>query len=282
MRAEQFEEHRGALFNLAYRMTGSVQEADDAVQDVWLRVARSDPDRPLAYLRTAVTRRCIDALRSARSRREVYVGPWLPEPAPDERLDLDRVEQAESVSVAFLLLLETLSPAERAAFLLREVCDADYDEIGAALERTPAACRQVLRRARERIDAARPRFEVRQQEHAAVVASFLQAALQQDPEALRRVVDDQIALISDGGGKVVAALRPLTGHRRVLGFVLGLLRQSGAVEVQPLAVNGQPALLLRDGDAPPTVVVLGVVNGRLASLYLMRNPDKLGAWLAWV
>ena len=282
---ETFEAQRGRLRRLAYRMLGSVAEAEDVVQDAWLRWRRTDQAQvtdPAAWLVRTATRLCLDRLKSARARREVYVGAWLPEPlveaagaAPAESAD----ERAEDVSVTFLLALERLSPLERAVFLLREVFDQDYGRIAAALDRSEAACRQLAARAKAHVREARPRFEVERANADPMVAAFMQAARDGDPSQLAAMLADDAVLISDGGGKRSAALNPILGAAKIIRFLTGISRKYAyyrTAQYHPARVNGLPGLVMTDPDGPQTIAFDLDAAGRVCGVYIVRNPDKLG------
>lgn len=282
---DAFEAQRPRLRRLAYRMLGSVAEAEDVVQDAWLRWRRVEPGEvndPAAWLVRATTRLCLDRLKSARARREVYVGAWLPEPlveaageAPAETAD----ERAEDVSVAFLLALERLSPLERAVFLLREVFDQDYARIAVALDRSEAACRQLAARAKTHIREARPRFEVARANAERMVAAFMQAARDGDPSRLTAMLAEDAVLISDGGGKRPAALNPILGAAKIVRFLEGISRKYPyyhRAEYHPARVNGLPGLVMTDPDGPQTVAFDLDGDGRVIGIYIVRNPEKLG------
>ena len=277
------EDLRPLLFSVAYRMLGSVTEAEDVVQEAFLRLHRTDLDAVRsvdAFAVTVVTRLSIDTLRSARSRREQYVGTWLPEPlveGPDADPVL-RVEADEILSIAFLALLERLSPAERAVFVLREVFDHEYAEIASVLERSEAACRQLLRRARAAVAAGTPRFDPDPARRSALAAAFLAALREGEVDALEQLLADDVVFSGDGGGKAPAIRAPLHGRAAVARFLLGLARQgarAGAV-LQPVVVNGQPGVRIatRDG-ALLGVLSLEIADGRVRSLSNQINPDKL-------
>jgi RNA polymerase sigma-70 factor (ECF subfamily) len=280
-RLSAFEAERPRLQRLAYRMLGSVAEAEDAVQDAWLRWSRVDPasvDDPTAWLVSATTRLCIDRLRAARVRREAYVGPWLPDPLIED-LANDPLERAEDVSVAFLLALERLSPLERAVFLLHDVFDADYGHIAAMLERSEPACRQLAARARAHIRDARPRYDVSQAEVARLAAAFMAAAERGDFAALSDVLAKDAVLITDGGGKRKAALRPLIGREDILALLKGLSwrgRWLDGAKVRLARINGFLGAIVEASDGVMTVAFEPSEDGKLGAVYLLRNPDKLG------
>ena len=276
-----FQEHRPLLFGIAYRMLGSVAEAEDMVQETflrWQRQAIEGVHSPKAWLSTAVTRLCIDHLRSARKRREEYVGVWLPEPLVEDRSDANSrtAALADSLSTAFLVLLETLSPAERAVFLLREVFEYDYSEIGRIIDKNEANCRQMVRRAREHVAAGKSRFEASPVHNEKLVQQFQQACRMGDTDGLLAMLTDDIVLYSDGGGKVAAAPKPIAGAERVARFLIGVSKipRSG-LEARFATVNGSPGLLVfRNGQLSQTTS-LEVVNGQIRAIYVVRNPDKL-------
>ena len=284
-RAEEFERLRPLLFSIAYRILGSVSEAEDAVQETWLRYAASptQPASAKAFLSAAVTRVSIDVLRSARVRREEYVGQWLPEPLlTDPYQDPERSAQlADSVSMAALLLLERLSPLERAVFVLREVFGFGFPEVASAVGRSEAACRQLFSRARAHIADHRPRFDARPDEHRRLVEQFMRAARTGDVDGLAGLLAEDATLWADGGGKVPgAALRPLHGRSQVARFVAGVtarLAPAGATYTVA-GVNGRPALLVRRADGHPVVVVcIEVERSHIRTVWAIGNPDKLGA-----
>lgn len=275
-----FEQERPRLRRLAYRMLGSVSEAEDVVQDAWLRWDRAGTgaDNPQAWLVQATTRLCLDRLKSARARREAYVGPWLPEPLIEELAD-DPVERAEDVSVAFLLALERLSPLERAVFLLHDVFDQDYAAVGAALDKAEPAVRQLASRARAHLRDARPRFSVPQDRAMQLAAAFMQAAAAQDMDALSALLAEDAIMISDGGGKRPAALRPLVGRDDVMALLRGVWGRKGfpePISARPVRINGAPGVVMELADGLQTLAFEADADGRLAAVYVMRNPDKLG------
>jgi RNA polymerase sigma-70 factor (ECF subfamily) len=282
-RADEFEQLRPLLFSIAYRILGSVSEAEDAVQETWLRHAAA-PDRPAsakAFLSTVVTRISIDVLRSARVRREAYVGPWLPEPLlTDPYQDPARsAELADSVSMAALLLLERLSPLERAVFVLREVFAFDFPEVAAAVGRTEAACRQLAVRARRHMDAGRPRFEADRAEREQLAGRFLDAFRDGDVDALTALLAADVQLVGDGGGRAPQWADRFIGARRVakvLGALAALFAGTGA-RVEPHQVNGQPGAVFRNRDGRVlNTWVLDVLDGQIQRISTVNNPDKLG------
>ena len=269
--------HRSLLFTVAYELLGSAADAEDVVQETWLRWDRVDRDTvrdPRAYLVRTVTRQALNRLRTVSRRREDYVGEWLPEPlltTPDVAED---VELAESVSMAMLTVLETLGPAERAVFVLREVFDTPYEEIAAAVDKTPAAVRQIAHRAREHVAARRPRVRVDRAEQEAVVRRFFAAASTGDVAGLMAVLAPDVVIISDGGGFAAAARKPIAGAGRVVTAVTrGLARQPGLVTT-PAWFNGMPGARLEVDGSVAAVSVL-VQDGRITRIYAVANPHKL-------
>jgi RNA polymerase sigma-70 factor, ECF subfamily len=273
-------EHHDALVGLAYRMLGTVTDAQDAVQEAYLRLERTGVagiDNVGGWLNRATSRICLDRLTTAQARREVYVGPWLPEPLVTSSDPTDPVELAESVSMAFLVVLESLSPAERVAFVLHDVFGYDHAEVAVVLLRSEPACRQLVSRARNHIEARRPRFEPDPATRAEVASRFLDACRTGDVAALLDTLAPDVVLTSDGGGKVPAARRPIHGADRVLRFLEGLNRQ--AADELVLATrwfNGTPGLLVTTSDGHILVVlVLDIADGTIHSIEAIRNPDKL-------
>ncbi|PWI10463.1 RNA polymerase subunit sigma-24 [Streptomyces sp. NWU339] len=276
---EAFVAHRNLLFTVAYEMLGSAADAEDVLQETWLRWVRVDlaqvRDRR-AYLVRITTRQSLNRLRTMKRRKEAYVGPWLPEPlltAPDVAED---VELAESVSMALLLVLETLSPTERAVFVLREVFDVGYDEIAAAVDKSPAAVRQIAHRARRHVAARRPRRTVSPSETRAALESFRRALESGDLQALLDVLAPEAVLLSDGGGIKQAALRPVSGAGKVARFMIGGLgRNRLPITVGPTVVNGGPALVVHLDGGLDGVLAVRVEDARITGLYYVRNPEKL-------
>jgi RNA polymerase sigma-70 factor (ECF subfamily) len=281
-RVEEFEDLRSLLFSIAYRMLGSVSEAEDAVQETWLRYAAS-PTRPTstkAYLSAVVTRIAIDVLRSARVRREEYVGPWFPEPLlTDPYEDPERsAELADSVSTAALLLLERLSPLERAVFVLREVFGFGFPEIASAVGRSEPACRQLAVRARRHMDAGRPRFPADRQERDELAGRFLDAFRDGDVDGLRELLAADVQLVGDSGGKAPQWGTGISGAGKVARVLAGLItpfvRIGGVLE--PHEVNGQPGAIFRDRDGKVvTTWALDIRDGRIQTIRAVLNPDKL-------
>lgn len=290
--AEAFEAHRPMLIGVAYRMLGSAADAEDIVQDAYLRARATDARdvRSLrAYLVTIVTRLCLDELKSARSRRETYVGPWLPEPVPTAAGDLISPEasvlERETISLAFLVLLERLSPVERAVFLLREVFAYDYVEIGAVVGRSEPACRQVFRRARLRIADDRRRNRATAEEQQRMTVGFLKAAGDGNLTTLvAMLADDVIAWMDGGGRRPGIALYPVIGADHVARFIAGIVARSaqlsGAGRIEYAEVNGEFGVIWRDpAGAPASVIVLEVVGGRIVAIRAIWNPDKLARFV---
>lgn len=276
----QFEEHRPLLFSLAYRMLGTRADAEDIVQDAWLRwrSASSEEVRaPKSYLTAIVARLSLDSLKSARRKRETYVGEWLPEPIVTPP-GTSAVEMAESLSLAFLHILETLSPDERVAFLLREVFDAEYAEIASTLETSESNCRQLIARARKHIRDRRPRFQVDRARQQSVLEQFLAACQTGDLSHLLPLLSPEVVLHSDGGGKVPATINPIYGADKVSRFFKGLVSKGVAatLRVTFVEVNGNPGALLMRGKDPNTVVSIELgESGLIHRIFLVTNPDKL-------
>jgi RNA polymerase sigma-70 factor (ECF subfamily) len=276
---EVFEQQRPLLFGIAYRMLGSAMDAEDIVQEAYLRYARVEGEaiqHPKAYLAKTVTRLCLDHIKSAQAQRETYIGPWLPEPIMTDIAPDARPIEVETLSLAFLLLLEKLTPAERAVFVLREVFEYDYAEITDMLDKDAAACRQLLRRARVHIGEERQRFKTTPETHLNMLTRFIEAVSLGDVEALTQLLTDDVIAVSDGGGKAAAALRPLHGQAAVSAFVIGLAQRNGSLFHNEMALlNGTPAILLKIGERIDTAVLLATTNGGVARVLFVRNPDKL-------
>jgi len=277
-----FEAHRPLLFSIAYRMLGSASEAEDVVQDVWLRARQdehSDVRSARAYLTTIVTRLSIDRLRSADRTRLQYPGPWLPEPLAEP--NQESVELASSLTTAFLVLLEQLTPTERAVFLLREVFELDFDEIARSIGKSQANTRQILTRARSRLRDARPRFTASRRESEEIVRQFRHACATGNVEELMAVLHADATLVSDGGGKAIAATRPVLGADRIAKFMLGYAGKLHWSEshFELVTVNGTPGLLLRHPIAGDGTYSFDIVGGRIRAIYVVRNPDKLRRFL---
>lgn len=281
-RIEEFEELRPMLFSIAYRILGSVSEAEDAVQESWLRYEASDtqPESPKAFLSTIVTRVSINVLNSARVRREEYVGEWFPEPLLDDPYeDPERVaELADSVSMAALVLLERLSPLERAVFVLREVFGFGFAEIASVVERSEAACRQLAVRARRHMEAGRPRFDADRREREELSARFFKAFSTGDVDGLRDLLAADVELVNDSGGKAPALPRSIFGAEKagkLLGTIAPLLAQLD-LTYETRAINGQPGAIFRDSEGKILqVMVLDIFDGRIQAVRSVLNPDKL-------
>ncbi len=282
-RTEDFERHRSLLFSIAYRMLGSVTDAEDIVQEAYLRwqeVPEAEVRSPRSYLSAVVTRLSIDRLRSAQAKREKYVGPWLPEPLLSEQAEEVAVpdELDDSLSMAFLVLLESLNPVERAVFLLREVFGYDYAEISRLIGKSEANCRQIARRARRSVAARRPRFERSPEQEQRLPQQFLEACMSGDMEGLVGLLSEDVTLWSDGGGKVAAAPYPIHGPERVARFLQGVLRTvPPGFSARPAWVNGGPGVVGYVNGHPMSVVALDVADGRLRGVRIVVNPEKLRA-----
>jgi RNA polymerase sigma-70 factor, ECF subfamily len=283
-RVAVFREHQPLLFSIAYRMLGSTSDADDVVQDAYLRWEHADTDdvrSPRDYLSTTVTRLALDRLSSARARREVYVGPWLPEPlvGVDANDPLAASVLAESLSTAFLLLLERLTPSQRAAFLLREVFGFDYPEIARILDASEANARQLVVRAKQHIAAGRPRFAPDRKRADELTRRFLTACASGDVDAVLPLLSEEVVAWADGGGKFSAARRPVTGADRVARFVTSVVRKwaaAGDVRIDP--VNGELGLILRVRGRYGAVLTVALESEaqRVTGVFIVVNPDKLG------
>ncbi|WP_367141182.1 MULTISPECIES: RNA polymerase sigma factor SigJ [Streptomyces] len=277
-----FEKHRPQLWAVAYRITGSVADAEDALQEAWLRwqlLPDDEAGNPAAYLTTVVSRICLDQLGSARSRRETYVGPWLPEPVigavpgPEDRVTLD-----ESVGIALLTVLEKLAPAERTALILHDVFSIPFTEIAEVVGRTPTSVRQLASRARRRVRAESPRCSVDRAEHRRAVDAFLAAVMNGDFESLLSVLDPDVVWRSDGGGKVSAARRPVCGNENVARFAQGISRGFDPLSMRVVIrdVNGAPGIVSVDPARGRVLVIAFTVHeGRITEVYAVANPDKL-------
>jgi RNA polymerase sigma-70 factor (TIGR02957 family) len=280
---DPFVAHRGLLFTVAYEMLGSATDAEDVVQDTWLRWdaigddGRSAVRDPRAYVVRMVTRKALDRLRANARRREEYVGEWLPEPlltAPDVA---DDVELAESVSIAMLTVLETLTPTERAVFVLREVFDTPYGEIAEAVGKTTDAVRQIGHRAREHVASRRPRMEVGRGEQQAVVDRFLAAVTQGDLQGLLDVLAPDVVLVADGGGVVQAVVKPVNGAKRVANLLRPFGRLAPEARIVPVPLNGAVGARIVDtDDGYDTAISFVIEEGRISRIYAVRNPAKLG------
>jgi RNA polymerase sigma-70 factor (ECF subfamily) len=278
MNADAFAQHRGLLFTVAYEMLGSASDAEDVVQEAWLRWANVDHSTvrdPRAYLVRVVTRQALNRLRTLTRRREDYVGEWLPEPLLTSPGVAEDVELAENVSIAMLTVLETLGPTERAVFVLREVFDMPYDEIAEAIGKTPATVRQVAHRAREHVAARRPRMQVSQAEQELAVERFLAALQTGDMRSLLDVLAPDVVLVADGGGLVRAARHPIAGADQVAGFLSRFASIAPEARLETVYINGAPALRIHLAGAGDTAVSLVVEAGRITRIYAVRNPQKL-------
>jgi len=281
--ATVFTEERPKLFGVAYRMLGSVADAEDVIQETFLRWqevadAGTAIESPSAYLTTMVSRRCLDELRSARRRREEYVGEWLPEPLlEDDRLDpAATTELADSLSTAFLVVLEALSPGERAAFLLHDVFGYEYPELARILGRAEPACRQLVARARRRVAERRPRFDVSPEEHDRLLSEFLHATAAGDVDGLVSLLAHDAVLRADGGGVVTAARNPIAGADRIARWFFGVMAKAPAgFGAEPGEVNGLPGVVMRVDGALYGVMSIDVRDGRIQNIYIQVNPAKL-------
>lgn len=282
---DQALEYRGLMFSIAYRMTGSVSEAEDLVQEAFFRLERArqggvEVESPKAYLAAATTRLAIDHMRSARARRESYVGTWLPEPVVSDLHESPEqmAELSDSLSMAFLVLLESLTPVERAVFLLREVFDYTYEDIAQIVDRSEANCRQIFRRARKHIDAHQPRHEASNEQSEALLQSFLAATRNGDLEQLVDLLADDVVFCGDGGGKATANRDALYGRNQVAGFLLMIFERILPLGVtpEPALVNGGPGIVNRDLDGKIVgVFALEVLGGVIQAVRSVVNPDKL-------
>ena len=277
MNGVEFQQYRSFLFAIAYRMLGSVTDAEDMVQETFLRwqQRRVTVRSPKAYLATIITRLCIDYLRSARVQREQYIGPWLPEPLETHFNPAEQVELADSLSTAFLVLLEKLSPTERAVFLLREVFDFNYAEIEQIVGKSATNCRQILRRARQHL--ASRQGDVKPIEHRHLVEQFLQAWTEGDLPGLLKLMATDVTLLSDGGGKVVAALKPLYGDMKVARFLIAIRRHKvlPTFTSRLTQVNGQSALVNYADGCLHSTMTFDMSGDRLGSIFAVANPEKL-------
>jgi RNA polymerase sigma-70 factor, ECF subfamily len=270
--AVDFEPLRPKLMRVAYRMLGSVHDAEDIVQEAflrWMKVGRSDIREPEAFLRRMVTRLCLDQLKSARHQRETYIGPWLPDPIVED-------QEVEDVTLPLMLALERLSPLERAVFLLHDVFGVGFEEIAATIERDPAGCRQLATRARDHVRQARPRFQVEKQRGIALAEAFFTASRSGDMKALGAMLADDVSIHADGGGKRPAATVPIFGFDAVMNLferLAALLRNSKLVRAG--FVNGLPGFITLEADGELQTTALEIEDGKIAAIYVVRNPDKL-------
>ena len=274
-----FESYRPLLFSIAYRMLGSAMEAEDMVQETYLRyrdVPDEDIQSPKSYLSTIVTRLCLDQLKSARNQRVNYFGTWLPEPILTGKTPGTIANQHESISMAFLVLLESLSPIERAIFLLREVFDYSYAEISEIVDKSEANCRQYYHRARQYIHERRPRFEPDPDEQKKLVSGFLQALEAGDVDGLTKVLADEVVLYGDGGGKVPSVRYPVGGREKVVQLLLSFYRRASAdLHIEIAEVNGAAAMLCWSQDELILVTAFTMTQKRIRAIYNLLNPDKL-------
>jgi RNA polymerase sigma-70 factor (ECF subfamily) len=277
---DPFVEHRSLLFTVAYEMLGSAADAEDVVQETWLRWADVDQAEvlePRAYLVRIVTRQALNRLRSLSRRKEDYVGEWLPEPLLTSPDIADDVELAESVSIAMLTVLESLTPTERAVFVLREVFDVPHDEIAKAIDKSTAAVRQIAHRSREHVEARRPRVTVSRTEQQQVVEKFLNAVQTGDVQGLLDVLAPDVVLVADGGGIAPAILKQLTGARPIANLLSKFTKLLPGAQVESVWVNGGPAARIDGGEkGGETVISVAVEDGRITHIFAMRNPHKLG------
>ncbi|TCC62103.1 RNA polymerase sigma-70 factor [Kribbella pittospori] len=276
---DAFVAHRNLLFTVAYEILGSAVDAEDVLQETWLRWSKVELDQvrdQRAYLIRITTRQSLNRLRTMQRRREAYVGPWLPEPlltAPDAAED---IELAESVSMAMMLVLETLTPTERAVFVLREAFGVSYDDIAAAVDKNAAAVRQIAHRARQHVDARRPRTVVSPKEGRAAFEAFQRAVEASDLQALLDVLAPDVVLVSDGGGLKLTALRPIIGAEKAIRMFVGSVQKvGGTLTAEPTMINGNPALLFRFDGKLDGVVALRIEDAHVTGIYYVRNPDKL-------
>lgn len=282
--AELFEQHRGLLFRVAYDVLGTVVDAEDVVQESWLRWHEVDPatvENPRAYLVRIATNQALNRVRSLKARRETYVGPWLPEPlvaaggAGETADPADRVERGEAVSLAMLVVLETLSPSERAVFVLREVFGMTHDEIAEALDRSPSAVRQLAHRAREHVQARRPRFPAANDERRRVTEQFLLACATGDLQGLTRLLHPEVTLVGDAGGFAKAPRRPILGADKVGRFMIAIAPDAVRVVHRFALINDEVGVVGYEGDTVTSAMLLDVADGRIMTVFLMANPHKL-------
>lgn len=272
--AAAFEPLRPKLVRVAYRMLGSVADAEDMVQEAfirWMGADRSDVREPEAFLRRTVTRLCLDQLKSARHQRETYVGPWLPDPVVEE-------EQDDDVTLPLMLALERLSPLERAAFLLHDVFGLGFDEVATTIQRDATACRQLAARARSHIREARPRFQVEKQRGLALAEAFFVASRSGDMKALGAMLASDVSMHADGGGKRPAAMTPIVGFEAVMQLqerLAALFQTNGSNLVRAGFINGLPGFITLESDGEIQTTALDVEDGKITAIYVVRNPDKL-------
>lgn len=278
---DQFEQHRGLMSSIAYRMLGTVSDADDVLQEAYLRWQRTDQNSVTSaksFLSATVTRLCIDHLRTVQRRREQYIGPWLPEPMVTELQDMKASDEvvAESLSMAFLMMLESLSPAERAVFLLHDIFEFDFDEVGRQIGKTSTNCRQICSRARKRLTRAESRFESDPDKAEEITTEFISACKTGDIDSLVTMMADDATLYSDGGGKVVAARRPIEGATNVARFLVGVAKKgTSGMDLKPVLVNSAPGIAVLHDGCCVRVFSLEFDEGRLKTICVVGNPDKL-------
>jgi RNA polymerase sigma-70 factor (ECF subfamily) len=279
---EIFDRSRSRLFGIAYRMLGTRDDADDILQEAYIRWHKTDAaqiDTPEAWLVTVVTRLSIDRLRKASAEREVYIGPWLPEPVVTGPSPQDDAELASTLSIAFLKMLERLSPTERAVFLLHDVFDFDYPEIARITRKTEPAARQMIHRARERVRAAKPRFEVDRAEHRRLVEKFHAAAYAADEGDLLNLFSSDIAVVSDGGGKITAARKVVRGVAKVMRlFTIAFRSISDHVTSEVIEINGEPGIVEYFDGQPFAATTFSIHDGKIVEMFRIMNPDKLSAF----
>ena len=270
--AASFEPLRPKLIRIAYRMLGSVQDAEDIAQDAfirWMNTDRSDIREPEAFLRRTVTRLCLDQLKSARRQRETYIGPWLPDPVVEE-------EEVEDVTLPLMLALERLSPLERAVFLLHDVFGLSFEEVAATIRRDPAACRQLASRARDHVRGERPRFQIEKQRGLALAEAFFTASRSGDMKALGTMLATDVSIHADGGGKRPAALQPILGFDAVMNLFERLAPLFKTTKlIRAAFINGLPGFITMEADGELQTTALEIEGGKVTAIYVMRNPDKL-------
>ncbi len=275
--AASFDPLRPKLMRVAYRMLGSVADAEDVLQEAfirWMGTDRSAVREPEAFLRRTITRLCLDQLKSAQRRRETYLGPWLPDPVLEE----EQEDQGDDVTLPLMLALERLSPLERAAFLLHDVFGLGFEEVAATIQRDPAACRQLATRARSNVREARPRFQVDKQRGLALAEAFFTASRNGDMKALSAMLAADVSVHADGGGKRPAAMHPIVGFDAVMkahAMLADLFRKNGSTLLRAAMVNGLPGFISLEADGEIQTTALDIEDGKITAIYVMRNPDKL-------
>ena len=276
-------QHHSFIFSIAYRMLGNVRDAEDMVQETYLRLQHVDLEEIeniRGYLTTVTTRLCLNYLHSAYVQREKYVGPWLPEPLVETHAPIvepeKKIEKLDSISFAFLVLLEVLSPIERAVFLLREIFDYDYSEIAVLVEKEETNCRQIFSRAKRRIVENRPRYASNQEQHQHLLDSFLEACQTGDLAALNHLLAEDAIVTVDGGGKVEAATRPIAGREQIIRFFGALIaRTTAPIRAEPIRVNGQRGILVLINEQPSSILLLATSSTHIHHIWTIRNPDKM-------